>query len=68
MQHAWERRELHAGLFVGNTEIKRTLGRSRRKWDGKVKLDLRERVYIDLSQDMDQWLALVNTLINFWLP
>jgi hypothetical protein len=44
------------------------LGRSRPKWDCNVKRDLRERVHIDWPQDKDQWLALVNSLINFLLP
>jgi hypothetical protein len=35
-------------------------------------MDLRERVcgelnWIDLAQDMDQWRALVNTLMNLWV-
>jgi hypothetical protein len=24
--------------------------------------------WIDLAQDRDQWWALVNTVMNFWLP
>jgi hypothetical protein len=24
--------------------------------------------WIDVAQDMDQWRALVNTALNFWVP
>jgi hypothetical protein len=38
-----------------------------------VKIDLREIEldgvdWIDMAQDMDQWRALVNTLLNLWVP
>jgi hypothetical protein len=29
-------------ISVGNPEGKRTLGRPRRRWDGNIKMDLRE--------------------------
>jgi hypothetical protein len=37
------------------------------------KMDLREIGWgsmdlIDLAQDRDQWRALVNTVMNFWVP
>jgi hypothetical protein len=45
----------------------------RRRWADNIKMDLREIGWvdmfcIDLDQDKDQWRALVNTAINFWLP
>jgi hypothetical protein len=38
-----------------------------------VKMNVRERGLggmdrIDLSKDMDQWRALVNTVMTFWVP
>jgi hypothetical protein len=39
----------------------------------KIKMDLREigwdgMDWIDLAQDRDWWTALVNTVMNFWVP
>jgi hypothetical protein len=57
---------------VGKREGKRPLGRPRRKWVDNIKIDLREIVFdgmdwIDLAQDRNQWMALVNTVINPWV-
>jgi hypothetical protein len=46
-------------ILVGKPEGKRPLGRTRLKWVGNVKMDLRERGWggmdwIDLDQDRDQ--------------
>jgi hypothetical protein len=54
---------------VGKPEVKRPLGRLRRRWGDNFKTDLRERgwygmVWIDLTQDRDQWRALVNTIMK----
>jgi hypothetical protein len=56
-------------LLVGNPEGKRGLGRPRRRWLDNIKIDLREigwggMDWIDLAQDIDQWRALVNTVMN----
>jgi hypothetical protein len=58
---------------VGKPERKRPLGRPRHRWEDNIKMDLREigwgDVYcIDLAQDRDQWRALVNMIMNLWVP
>jgi hypothetical protein len=50
-------------------EKNRTLGRPRRRWEDNTELDLREIKWsgmdrIDLTQDREQWRALVNTVMN----
>jgi hypothetical protein len=47
----------------------RPLGRPRCGWMANIKMDLREMEWggmdwIDLAQDMEQWSAHVNTVIN----
>jgi hypothetical protein len=49
------------------------LGRQRCRWVDNIKIDLREIRWdgidwIDLTQDRDQWRALVNTVMNFRCP
>jgi hypothetical protein len=60
-------------ILVGKPEVKRPLGRPRRRWVNNIKMDLRERVWdgmnwIDLAEDKDQWRALVNTVMNLQVP
>jgi hypothetical protein len=60
-------------ILVGKPEGKRPLGRTRRRWVDKIKMDLREigwdvMDWIDLAQDRDHWRALVNTVMNLWVP
>jgi hypothetical protein len=67
-----ERRNVYR-ILVGNPEGKRPLGRPRRRWVDNIKMDLRElrrddMDLVDLSQDRDQWRALVNTIMNFRIP
>jgi hypothetical protein len=56
-------------ILVGKPEGKRPLGRPRRRWVDNIRMDLREigwdgMDWIDLAQNMDQWRALVNTVMN----
>jgi hypothetical protein len=58
---------------VGKPEGKRPLGRTRRRWEDNIRMDLREIGWggvdwIDLAQDRDQWRALVNTVMNLRVP
>jgi hypothetical protein len=50
-------------------EGKRPLGRSRRRWEDGIRMDLREIGWgsvdlIQLAQDRDRWRAVVNTVMN----
>jgi hypothetical protein len=54
---------------MGERERKRQLGRTRRRWVGNIKMNLREiewdcMDWIELAQVTDQWRALVKTVMN----
>ena len=60
-------------VLVGKPAGRRPLGRSRRKWEDNIKMDLQEvgcgdMDWIDLAQDSDRWRALVNALMNLRVP
>jgi hypothetical protein len=62
-----------AYILVGMPEGRRPLGRPRRRWDNNIKLDLMEIGFgdvdwIHLAQDTDRWQAVVNTVMNLWVP
>jgi hypothetical protein len=55
-------------VLVGKPEGKRPLERPRRRWEGGIKMDLREIFrgveWIHLAQDTDRWRAVVNAVMN----
>jgi hypothetical protein len=60
-------------ILVGKPEGKITQGRPRHMWVDNDKMDLREigwdaMDWIDLTQDRDQWGALVSTVMNLRVP
>ena len=61
------------GVLVGKPEGKRPLGRPRRRWEDKIKMDLQEvgygfMVWIELAQDRDRWRVPVTAVMNLRVP
>jgi hypothetical protein len=60
-------------ILVGWLEGRRPLGRSRRRWEDNIKMDLLEIGFGDVdwinwAHDRDRWRALVNTVMNLRVP
>jgi hypothetical protein len=60
-------------LLVGKPEVKRPLGRPRRRWVDNIRMDLGEVGWgdvdwIGLAQDRNRWRALVNSVLNLRVP
>jgi hypothetical protein len=59
--------------LVGKPGKKRPAGRSRRRWENNIKMDLQEvecggMDWITLAQDKDRWRALVKAVMNIRVP
>jgi hypothetical protein len=73
MWHEWGgKRNVYRSL-VGKPEIKRPLGRPRRRWIDNIKMDLLEIGvsvvdWIGLAHDRCRWRALVNSVMNLQVP
>jgi hypothetical protein len=60
-------------ILVGRPEGRRPLGRPRHRWEHNIKIDLREIGFgdvdwIHLAKDRGRWRALLNTVMNLWVP
>jgi hypothetical protein len=64
-----ERDKKNVNSLVGKPEGKRSHGRTKRRWEDNIRIDLREigwesLDWIHLAQDRNQRWALVNTVMN----
>jgi ribosome biogenesis protein Nip4 len=60
-------------VSVWKPEGKRPLGRTKRRWENNIKMDLQEvgfgdTDWIKLAQYKDRWRTLVNAVMNLWVP
>jgi hypothetical protein len=60
-------------FLVGRPEGKRPLGRTRRRWEDNIKMDITEigvdgTNWIRLAQDKVHWQAFVSTVMNLRVP
>jgi hypothetical protein len=58
---------------VEETEGRGKLGRTRRRWEDNIKIDLQKvkcgcMDWIELAQDRDRWRALANAIMNLRIP
>jgi hypothetical protein len=68
----WEKRNAYM-LLMGKPEGKRLLGRPRCRWVDNIRMVLSEVVWgdvdrIGLAQYRNRWRALVNSVLNLWVP
>jgi hypothetical protein len=60
-------------VSVGKPEGKRPLGRTWRRWEDNIKMDLQEvdvggMDWLELAQNRDRWRAIVNSVMNLRVP
>ena len=60
-------------VLVGKSEGKRPLGRTRRRWEDNIKMDLQEvggscGDWMELAQDRERWRALEGSVRNLRVP
>jgi len=60
-------------VLVGKPEGRRLLERPRYRWVDNIRMDLQEvgcggMDWIELTQDRNRWQALVNAVMNLWVP
>lgn len=60
-------------VLIGKPKLNRLLGRPMHRWEGNVKMDLKDLQWkgVDwmyLAQNWDKWWILVNTVVNCDVP
>jgi hypothetical protein len=60
-------------ILLGRPEGRQPLGRPRRRWEDKIKMDVQKvgwggMNWIELAQDRDRWRAVVNAVMNLRVP
>jgi hypothetical protein len=60
-------------VLVGKPEGKRPLGRTRRRWEDNINMDLQKVEggcgdWMELTQNRERWRALVSTVMNVRVP
>jgi hypothetical protein len=60
-------------VLVVKPDDRRSLVRSRRRWEDNIKMDLQEvrcegLNWIELAQDKDRWRAFMNAVMNLRVP
>jgi hypothetical protein len=60
-------------ILTGKSTGKRPLGRTRRRWEDNIRMDLKQigintKNCVDSIQDIDYWKALVNAALNLQFP
>ena len=58
---------------MGKPEGRRQLGRPRCRWEDNINMNVQEvrrlgMEWIELAQDRHRWWALVNAVMNLWVP
>jgi hypothetical protein len=71
VRHVAHMREIRNGynILIGKPVSKRPLGGPRHRWEGNIRMYLREIgwesvVWMHVAHDKDQWWTLVNTIMN----
>ena len=72
MARMWESRVAY-WVLVGKPEGRRTLERSKRRWENNIQMDLEEVVWGGMdwnhvAQNRDEWRAVVNAVLSIRIP
>jgi hypothetical protein len=59
-------------ILLGRPEVRRPLGKPRRRWEDNIKTDVQEvgwgMDWIELAQDRDRWRAVVDAVMKLRVP